>query len=233
MWPFAKTNGAGRRRALFRVAAATVLLGASGALLLAAYLSQDEPFASSLSINLATEIFGIGVTVAVVEWLFERSRLQERGRQLAWNVLHQIERAVWVWRGGPRRMGTDQLMGILADAQSRSSLAPFSRGLLVSLATTCQQLAQRETAATGSIRGLPETLHDLTSLHRLEESTASSTIAMASEVLAAAVRSLATMLDQPTGAIPGGLVRDQDVSLEAQHMRAGKLTDLADVTVPN
>lgn len=229
MWPFTAGRSASRRRILFRVAAAGVLLGASGALLLAAYLSRDQPFASSLSINLATEIFGIGVTVAVVEWLFERSRLQERGRQLAWNVLHQLERAVWVWRGGPRRMGTDQLMGILTDSQSQSTLTPFSRSLLVSLATTSQQLAQRETAATDSIRGLQETLHDLTSLHRLEESAASSTIAMTSEVLAAAVRSLAAMLDQPTGAIPGGLVRDQDVSIAAQQARAQSLTELAEM----
>lgn len=230
MWPFGTNSGASRRRrAFFRVGAALFLLGSSGALLLVAYLSRDQPFGSSLSINLATEIFGIGVTVAVVEWLFERSRLQERGKQLAWNILHQLERAVWVWRGGPRRMGTDQLMGVLSDTQSQSTLTPFARSLLVSLATTSQQLAQRETAATGSLRGLQETLHDLTSLHRLEESAASSTMAMTSEVLAAAVRSLATMLDQPTGAIPGGLVRGLDVTLEAQRARAESLTGLDDV----
>lgn len=43
----------------------------------------------TLFVNLGTEIFGILITVALVEWLFERRRLQDRGRELAWSVLHE------------------------------------------------------------------------------------------------------------------------------------------------
>ena len=217
--------GGSGRHMLFRAGAAFLLLTSSGALLLAAYLARDTPFASSLSINLATEIFGIGVTVAIVEWLFERSRLQERGRQLAWHVLHRAEQTVWVWRGGPRRMGTDQLLGILSGVAPEPILEPITRSMLVSLATSSQQMLQRESAAVGSLRGFKDTLHDLTSLHLLEESSTASTLSMSTEVLCAAVRELAGLLDQPTTAIPGGLVRGLDPSADGQRVRAQVVTD--------
>ena len=53
-------------------------------------------------------IIGIVITVAVVEWFFERRRLQTRGRQLAWDALHAVEHAVWVWQGGPREVESDR-----------------------------------------------------------------------------------------------------------------------------
>jgi len=40
-------------------------------------------------------VIGIVITVAVVESFLERRRLQNRGRQLAWDALHAAETAVW------------------------------------------------------------------------------------------------------------------------------------------
>ncbi len=67
----------------------------------------------TLLVNLGTEIVGIVMTVAIVEWFFERRRLQNRGRQLAWDFLHAVEHAVWVWQGGPREMDSDEVRGLL------------------------------------------------------------------------------------------------------------------------
>jgi hypothetical protein len=75
----------------------------------------------NLFTNLGTEIIGIVITVAVVEWFFERRRLQNRGRQLAWDALHAVEHAVWVWQGGPRQMDTDEVRGILNAVGRRRS----------------------------------------------------------------------------------------------------------------
>ena len=50
-------------------------------------------------------------------------------------------------------------------------------------------------------------------------------MSMASEVMCAAVRELAGLLDQPTGAIPGGLVRGLDPSSSGQRARAQAVTE--------
>lgn len=70
-----------------------------------AFVVGADTSMGTLLINLGTEIVGIVMTVAVVEWFFERRRLQTRGRQLAWDALHAAQTAVWVWQGGPREMG--------------------------------------------------------------------------------------------------------------------------------
>ena len=64
------------------VAAAFLFISAS-LVWLAFFLGAATP-TGTLFINLGTEIFGILVTVAVVEWFFERRRLQDRGRELSW-----------------------------------------------------------------------------------------------------------------------------------------------------
>ena len=60
-----------------------------------AFLVGTESSTGTLFINLGTEIIGIVLTVAVVEWFFERRRLQSRGKQLAWDALHAAQSAVW------------------------------------------------------------------------------------------------------------------------------------------
>ena len=74
---------------------------AAGILGWSVYIGADTSAGTILG-NLGTELVGIVITVAVVEWFFERRRHQTRGRQLAWDALHAIEHAVWVWQGGPR-----------------------------------------------------------------------------------------------------------------------------------
>ena len=86
-----------------------------------AFFIGAETSTGTLLINLGTEIVGIVMTVAVVEWFFERRRLQTRGRQLAWDSLHAAQNAVWVWQGGPREMETDEIMGILQDLNAAGS----------------------------------------------------------------------------------------------------------------
>ena len=83
------------------------------AILAASFLPGIDPAVQALLVNLGTEIIGIVITVAVVEWFFERRRLQNRGRQLAWDALHAVEHGVWVWQGGPREMDTDEVRAVL------------------------------------------------------------------------------------------------------------------------
>jgi hypothetical protein len=50
--------------------------------------------------NLGSEVFGILVTIAFVDWVLELRRRQDGARALGWDVLHAIGNAVWVWQGG-------------------------------------------------------------------------------------------------------------------------------------
>ena len=65
---------------------------AAGIIWLAFFVGAETP-RGNLLINLGTEIVGIVITVAVVEWFFEKRRHNTRGRQLAWEALHALEHA--------------------------------------------------------------------------------------------------------------------------------------------
>lgn len=188
------------------------------------FIGMETPLGGLLG-NLGTEIFGIVITVAVVEYFFERRRLQDRARELSWSILHGIEHALWMWQGGPRRMGTDQLLGIVSSITSDDELAPFTHALLQGLGDRTSQIMQRELAAVRSVSGLEEALNDLTSLKGLgEESTRRSDnrkmeIRMVAEILESSTTGLARLLGQPDQRIPAALIRYRDPSLEGQERR--------------
>lgn len=113
----------------------------------AAFLVGTETSWGNLYINLGTEIVGIVMTVAVVEWFFERRRLQNRGKQLAWDALHNVQNAVWVWQGGPREMETDDMLGILKAASDDDPLPDILEEATVELARALGQPAERHLAS--------------------------------------------------------------------------------------
>ena len=183
-----------------------------------------ETTMGGLLANLGTEVFGIVITVSVVEYFFERRRLQDRAREIAWSILHGIEQGLWLWQGGPRRMGTDQLLGIAASIDADDHLAPFTQAQLLSLGDRTSQILQRQRAAIRSVAGLEEALNDLTSLKSLGEdnnrSDATRTeIRMAAEILESSTAGLARVLGQPDQRIPGALIRYRDPSLDGQERR--------------
>ena len=183
------------------------------------WVGVNTPMGTTL-VNLGTEIFGILITLAVVDWLLERRRLQDRARELAWSVLHGIERAVWLWQGGPRRLETDELLGLISGIAADDSLQPFTRTLLVSLGTQSREALHREQSAVKTLQGLEGALEELSSLHTLSDGSDSAvSIRMVSEVLDSAALGLARVLGQPTQRMPAGLVRQRDSSLEAQEER--------------
>jgi hypothetical protein len=199
----------------------------AAAMLLAARGSGPDPAAVAktpagqvvidLLINLGTEIFGILVTLAVVDIFLEPATLQERGRELAWAALHGVERVVWVWQGGPRRLGTDELLGLISSINPGDSLQPFTRNLLISLGNRGREILEIESAAARTVPGLDKVAADLASLRALgERGSAAVTLRMVIEVLEGATVELARILGQPTQKMPAGLVRNRDASPEGQ-----------------
>ena len=50
--------------------------------------------------NLGAELLGLALTVAIIDWMLERKRLNEQVQHLAWRMLHDVDHAFWVCRGG-------------------------------------------------------------------------------------------------------------------------------------
>ncbi len=203
-----------------RLLVALAFLLASVAALAAAFgLGADTPWGNVL-INLGTEIFGILITVALVQWILDRRRLVERAREVAWSTLHGVERAVWVWQGGPRQPSTDELLGLVAAIRPDDELAPVTRTLLSNLGVQCREMLDRERAALRTIPGLPAALEELTSLRVLGDGGSSVSRRMVAEALDSSTRILARALGLPTQRLPGALVRYRDASEEAQEDRS-------------
>lgn len=189
------------------------------AILVASYLEGTETPAGDLMVNLGAEVMGIVITLAVVDWLLERRRLQDRAREVAWSVLHSVERAVWIWQGGSRRPEPDELLGLVAGIDPDGRLADGTRTLLVNVGAHAREVLNRERRAVRTLSGLEDALNELTGLHSLTDGRSAMEASMAGEMLSAAVEVLVRVTGGPTQPIPAGLVRGRDPTPEAQERR--------------
>ena len=111
---------------MFRVILAIIFFVTSTGLIAASTIPSLSGVKREILGNLGTEIFGILVTIALVDWVLEKRRRQDRARELAWGVVHSIEHALWVWQGGPRQIGTNELLGIISGIKAKDGLARAS-----------------------------------------------------------------------------------------------------------
>jgi len=167
-------------------------------------------------VNMGTEIFGILITIAVVEWFFDRKRLQDRARELCWGLLHAIERGIWTWQGGPQQVGTEELLGIIAGIQARDVITNTTRTLLVNVGGKAREAMDKEPKVVRTIPGLAEALKDLQSLRSLQDGDSSVSVRMVAEVLESSVTNIAGMLALSTQRLPAALIRYRDASEEKQ-----------------
>ncbi|MEK9500746.1 hypothetical protein [Gaopeijia maritima] len=173
----------------------------------------------NLLINLGTEIMGIVITVAVVEWFFERRRNAERGKQVAWSALHAVEHVVWVWQGGPRQVETDQILGILRSVSSTDPLPDFTQNLLLGLGARSKQTLHNDQAALEAHAGLMTAFEELARLNAIREGGRVLAPRTVADVLEEGVKRLARVLGQPEEVMPGRLIRYVDATEEAQELR--------------
>lgn len=204
---------------MIRVIVAISFLVVSVAFIGGGFLIGANTPSGGLLTNLGTEVFGILVTVAVVEWLFERRRLQDKARELAWSVLHSLERAVWIWQGGPQRIGTDELLGIIAGIRTTDPISRFTKVLLVNLGTQCREALDKDPLSVRSLTGLKASLEDLSSLRTLRDGDSVVSVHMVSEILETGTTGLARLLGKSTQRLPSGLIRGRDATEKAQEDR--------------
>jgi hypothetical protein len=175
--------------------------------------------AGTLFINLGTEIVGIVITVAVVEWFFERRRLQTRGRQLAWDALHAVEHAVWVWQGGPREMDTDEVRGVLRAVGDDDPLPDFTEGLFLNIGTRSRRLLNNDPEAVSSVPGFMNGLEHLARLSAMRDGKSPMQSRKIGDILDEGTQELAKALGKPTERHLASLIRFRDPSVESQERR--------------
>lgn len=184
-----------------------------------AFVVGPDTSTGNLFTNLGTEIIGIVITVAFVEWLFERRRLQTRGRQLAWDALHTVEHAVWIWQGGPRQMDTDEILGILDAVGEDDPLPDFTEGMFLGIGTRSRRLLDNEPQAVSAIPGFMNGLEQLARLSAIRDGKVSMPARKIADILEEGTRELARALGQPTERHLASLIRYRDPSEPSQERR--------------
>ena len=173
----------------------------------------------TLLINLGTELVGIVMTVAVVEWFFERRRLQTRGKQLAWDALHAVEHAVWVWQGGPREMDTDEVRGILNAVNAEDPIPDFTEGLFLNIGTRSRRLLNNDPDAVSSVPGFMNGLEHLARLSSMRDGARAMAARKVADIVDEGTSDLAKALGKPTERHLANLIRFRDPSVESQERR--------------
>lgn len=204
---------------MLRLAVTASFLLVATAIVWVAFLTGADTPSGNLLVNLGTEIMGIVLTVAVVEWFFEKRRHATRGRQLAWDTLHAVENGVWVWQGGPRQLETDELLGILRAADDDDRLADTTEGLFLALGTRSRRLLTNEPDAVQALPGLMNALEHLARLSAIRDGADPMRPRKVADIVEQATVQLARALDQPTERHLASLIRYRDPSPESQERR--------------
>lgn len=199
------------------VAGAFLLLAT--AILWLSFVVGTDTTLGDLFVNLGTEIIGIVITVAVVESFLERRRLQNRGRQLAWDALHAAETAVWVWQGGPREMETDELLGVLNAVHGQDPLPDFTEGLFLNLGTRSRRLLNNDPQAVAALPGFMSGLEQFARLSAIRDGKTSMPSRKVADIMEEGVKAMAQCLSQPTERHLASLIRYRDPSVGSQERR--------------
>jgi len=149
-------------------AAAAAMLAAS------VFFSDDRPGELvGLLGNLGAEIVGLALTVAIIDWLLERKRLNEAVQQMAWRMLHDLDHAFWVWQGGRREFHLDELMALLEMAEPGDPLPKFTEELFINLGIRSSDNLRLQPKLVAYDRRLRAALKSLAGLAQIREAKSS------------------------------------------------------------
>lgn len=194
------------------------LLLAFGVVALSFHAGTGSPW-GTLWMNLGTEIVGIVLTVAIVEWLFERRRRVEEARKMAWRVLHQLDHTVWVWQGGHREFDLAELVALLNGIQDKDPLPEFTQNLLMHLGSASHDTLRHEPETPAAKPSLEKALRHLAPLARIRDQM---TLLPAREIashLSAATRELAAAVGLPLPAALPDIAKLRETSARKQEWR--------------
>ena len=132
-------------------------------------LSAGRHTAADIELNLATELLGIALTVAVIEWFLERTRYQESAKKLAFRTLDELDHAVWVWQGGVRAFDTAELLASLDHVSTADPLPNFTQNLFIRIGSRAAHNLRVDPEVVGSSPALRQGLISLSQLSRMRD----------------------------------------------------------------
>lgn len=148
--------------------------------------------------NLGAEILGLAFTVAIIDWMLERKRLNEQAQHLAWRMLHDVDHAFWVWQGGRREFHLDELMALLEIASKDDPLPKFTEELFINLGIRSSDNLRLQPRLMLHDRRLKAALKSLAGLAQIREAR---TIVNSSYIIDG-LRAAVTNLSEMTGQMP-------------------------------
>ena len=170
--------------------------------------------------NLGAEILGLAFTVAIIDWLLERKRLNEQAQHLAWRMLHDVDHAFWVWQGGRREFHLDELMSLLEIASKDDPLPKFTEELFINLGIRSSDNLRPQPRLMAHDRRLKAALKSLAGLAQIREARTIVNTAYIIDGLRSAVTNLAEMTGQTPHQGEFAAARSfRDPSIEAQTRR--------------
>lgn len=146
--------------------------------------------------NIGAEIVGLALTVAIIDWLIERNRLNEQVRQLAWQMLHDMDHAFWVWQGGRREFHLDELVALLNVADPKDPMPQFTEEMFINVGIRASDKLRLEPKLVSHDRRLRASLKSLSGLAQIREAKNLVDANYVLDGLRAAVTNLAEVLGQ-------------------------------------
>ena len=170
--------------------------------------------------NLGAEILGLAFTVAIIDWMLERKRLNEQAQHLAWRMLHDVDHAFWVWQGGRREFHLDELMALLEIASKDDPLPKFTEELFINLGIRSSDNLRLQPKLMMHDRRMKAALKSLAGLAQIREARSIVNTSYVIDGLRAAVTNLAEMTEQMPHQGEFAAARSfRDPSIEAQTRR--------------
>lgn len=126
-------------------------------------------YVDDLLLNLAPEVIGIAVTLAIVDRMLDHQRAGDESRRIAWRALHRLDHAVWVWQGGTRRFDLDELLHILEMVEDDDPIPPFTQNLLLVLGSVAEVTLRVDSGAVATSPALREALKQLSGLSAMRD----------------------------------------------------------------
>lgn len=184
------------------------------------FLFDRSATLTDVGLNLGAEILGMAMTVAIVDWLIEKSKLREEAQRIAWATLHDVDHAVWVWQGGRREFHLDELVAILTLVDEKDPLPVFTKNLFANLGMRAGDQLRLQPRVFRQHRKLKHALQYLAGLAQIREIESLVGPSYIVQALQSSIAVLAGVTGQGLHPTSFGVVKSlRDPSIDAQESR--------------
>ena len=182
-------------------------------------LSAGQHSAADIELNLATELLGIVVTVAVIEFFFERSRQRETINKMSFRALDELDHAVWVWLGGSRALDCQELLSLLDRVTDDDPLPEFTQNLFLRIGSRADHSLVVDSDKVGASASLQRALSQLGKLCAMRDGPSAMTPSQIASLSRSATTELMATLGWPQPQSPIGSSTLKESSERAQRWR--------------